>query len=62
MRLTDDEIQEWHEHVLKQRDKYRNLLEDICTGVPIIRGMASEYRSLTMEEIKKRAKELLQMG
>ena len=59
MRITDDEIQEWHEHVLRQRNRYRGLLEDILTGVPECRGMASPYKKLTLEEIKERAKALL---
>lgn len=60
MKLTDNEIQEWHEHVLKQRDRYRRFIQDICTGVPTIYGMASEYRALKLDEIRKLAKELLE--
>ena len=59
MRLSDDEIQEWHEYVLKQRNRYRRVLEDILNGVPSIIGMASDYRKLTIEEIKSRAREVL---
>lgn len=60
MRLHDDEIQEWHEHIWRQRNRYRRLLENICTGVPIIYGMASDYRQLKLDEIRKMAKELLE--
>lgn len=60
LRLSDYEIQEWHEHVLRQRDRYASLLQDICCGVPKIRGMASEYRPLTLVEIKEAAHKLLE--
>lgn len=60
MRLHDDEIQEWHEQLWRQRNRYRRLLEDICSGVPIVYGMASEYRPLKLDEIRKRSKELLE--
>lgn len=60
MRLHDDEIQEWHEYVVRQRNRYRRLLEQICSGVPLIYGMASDYRPLKLEEIKKLARELLE--
>jgi hypothetical protein len=59
MRFTDDEFEEWHAHVLKQRNRYRSILENIVIGVPIISGMASEYRKLKMEEIVKIAREEL---
>ena len=60
MYITEDEIQEWHEIVLKQRNQFRRILRDIVCGVPIIAGMASDYRPLTVQEIEKLAKEALE--
>ena len=60
MRLSDDEIQEWHEIVVRQRYRYKILLMDIVTGVPSCAGMASPYKQLTLAEIKERAKKLLE--
>ena len=60
MRLHDDEIEEWHRIVYEQRNSYRRLLEDICTGIPKIYGMASEYRKMTLKEIEDRVKKLLE--
>lgn len=59
MRLTDYEIQEWHEYVLRQRDRYKRVLEDIAIGVPTVRGMASSYRRLTLKEIEQIARDTL---
>jgi hypothetical protein len=59
MRLSDDEIQEWHEIIYNQRRQMKWFLESICTGVPTTAGMASKYRELTLKEIKDRAKQLL---
>lgn len=59
MILRDDEIQEWHEILLRQRNRYRFLLEQICAGVPTS-GMATPYRMLKLEEIRKMAKDLLE--
>lgn len=59
MRLHEDEIEEWHRLIYKQRQRYRWFLESILNGVPKIRGMASEYRDLTLKEIKRQVKELL---
>jgi hypothetical protein len=59
MRLTEDECEEYFRIVKKQRDMYKNLLANICIGVPTILGMASEYRQLTLKEIQKLARELL---
>ena len=59
MRLRDDEVQEWHDHLYEQRNAYRKLLFDIVSGIPTIPGMASTYRPLTLKEIQKRAKDLL---
>ncbi len=60
MRFPDDEFEEWHEHVYKQRNKFKSLLQNIVTGVPKFGGMASPYRELTLVEIKKLAKEALE--
>ena len=57
--FTDDEFQEWHEHIWKQRNCYKHVLENIVTGVPTISGMASGYRKLTLVEIVKMAQEAL---
>ncbi len=60
MDISEEEFKEYHAIVKRQRDKYKNLLEDICSGVPEIVGMASDYRHLTLIEIKDRARELLE--
>lgn len=59
LHLSRDEAQEWHEYVLMQRNKYKSILEDIVSGVPKCLGMASDYRQLTLIEIKRIAKEAL---
>jgi hypothetical protein len=59
MEISDYDFKEWHDHVKKQRDRYKWFIRDILNGVPTIPGMASEYRKLTLDEIKKRARELL---
>lgn len=59
MNIDEREFEEWHEHLYRERNKYKNLLEDILTGVPTVRGMASPYRPMTLEEIRKRVEALL---
>lgn len=59
IRLNDDEIQEWYEIVLKQRNHYRCILQDIVCGVPTS-GMASPYRQLKLDEIKAIARKALE--
>jgi len=60
MYISEEEFKEYHDLIKRQRDSYRNLLEDICSGVPKIAGMASEYRPLTLVEIKDRARKLVE--
>lgn len=60
MNIPDHEFEEWHKHVLRQRERYKWLLQDIISGVPTIVGMASDYRPMTLKEIRQRAEELLQ--
>jgi hypothetical protein len=59
MKLNDAEIEEWHQIVYRQREKYRRFIQSILCGVPTIYGMASGYRQYTLKEIKKGAEELL---
>lgn len=62
VRMNDWEIQEWHEIVLRQRNRYRNILQDILTGVPSNVGMASAYRKQTLKEIEEIVKKEFKDG
>lgn len=59
MRISDDEFQEWHDHIKRRHDRFKYFIQDIVVGVPKIHGMASEYREMSLKEIKERAKKLL---
>lgn len=59
MRITDEEIEKWHQHVWFRSEAYKRVLKDILVGVPTINGMASPYRQLKRKEIVERIREVL---